>query len=356
MHNYHLQRLHNLQTSLKEYACDTLLIENPIDLFYFTGMEFSVGKLLVSAQHGVLIVDKRYFELCQKFSPLPVWDAESYPLPTCFATTEFSSTKTLGFDSANTSYKNYLNLLKLAEPLSLQLIPLDAPILHLRTIKDHTEIQQLKKAANLGSLGFDFVLSLLKEGISELEIANELEIFWKKQGSKGLAFDPIIAFGPNSSMPHYRAGSTTLKNGDIVLIDIGVNLDHYHSDMTRTVFFGPANPKLAEIHAIVQQAQMAALALCKPGTLIGELDSAAREVIASKGFGPQFTHSLGHGVGLEIHEYPVIKNTPPYANLPLAPGMVITIEPGIYLPQLGGVRIEDTVVITPEGHTNLTNR
>jgi Xaa-Pro aminopeptidase len=352
----HQQRLQQLQMSISNNACDALLIENTIDLFYLTGIELSTGQLLASSQNIVLIVDKRYFEYCQKCSPITVWDAENYSLNACFATPEFSSTTALGFNSSKTIYKDFLQLQKLAEAKSFQLVPIESPLQNLRAIKDETELQLLQEAGNLGSLGFDFVLSLLREGITELEIANELEIFWKKHGSKGLAFDPIIAFGTNSSMPHYRAGNAQLQHGNIVLIDIGVNLHHYHSDMTRTVFFGSPHPKLAEIHEIVQQAQAAALALCRPGTNLAELDNAARELIAAHSFGPQFSHSLGHGVGLEIHEYPTIKNIPPYASVPLAPGMVITIEPGIYLPELGGVRIEDTIAITKDGYLNLTNR
>lgn len=352
----HQQRLQRLQHSLPALDCQAVLIEDPIDLYYLTGLELSTGKLLVAADQAALIVDKRYFELCQQRSPVPVWEAETHPLNTCLTSPEFAVLKTLGFDGAKTSYKNYRQLEKQTVPHAIQLRPLDAPLQPLRAIKDPDEIQLLRDAASLGSLGFDFVLSLLKEGITEIEVADQLEIFWKKHGSKGLAFDPIIAFGANSSMPHYRAGRARLKKGDIVLVDIGVNLHHYHSDMTRTVFFGTPHPQLLAIHAIVQQAQRAALARCRPGITLGELDAAARELIAAQGFGPQFSHSLGHGVGLEIHEYPPVKNAPPYQNVPLAAGMVITIEPGIYLPQLGGVRIEDTVAITADGCEDLTKR
>lgn len=352
----HHKRLQQLQASLAKNTCDLLVVEDPTDLFYLTGIELSTGKLLATASDCILIVDKRYAELCQKCSPIPVWEAESHSLKACLNTPAFSGATSLGFDSSKTTYNNYLQLQKMAESKSVRLIPLDSPLRDLRMIKDASELQLLQDAANLGSLGFDFVLSSLKEGISEIEIANELEIFWKKHGSKGLAFDPIIAFGPNSSMPHYRAGSSRLKKGDIVLIDIGVNLLHYHSDMTRTVFYGTPQPQLAEIYEIVRKAQAAALSLCKPGTTLAELDAAARDLITSHGYGPQFTHSLGHGIGLEIHEYPVIKNAPPYASLLLQEGMVVTIEPGIYLPQIGGVRIEDTIAISRDGHINLTQR
>lgn len=172
----------------------------------------------------------------------------------------------------------------------------------------------------------------------------------EKKGGQGVAFEPIIAFGENSAIPHHRASETRLSQGMTVLIDIGVKWKGYHSDMTRTLFWGEPPEIMREIYDIVQEAQMRALTICKPGTLIGELDSAARDYITSKGYGEKFLHSLGHGVGLEIHEWPLIRKREPYQSLPLQAGMVITIEPGIYLSNIGGVRIEDTIVITPTGY------
>lgn len=356
-------RLKNLQNRFQELQIDLLLIEDLIDIYYLTGLNLSAGKLLVSLKGACLIVDNRYFELCQKASPFPVL-TDPPNLEVHLASPDFSYVKALGFDSDKTTYKNYQQLEKLIEnvgkstqnPHLLKLFPIDNPLKSLRAIKDHEEIALLREAAILGSLGFDYVCSLLKEGISEKEIALELEIFWKRRGGKTVAFEPIIAFGANSSMPHYRAGDQKLMKGDIVLIDIGVNYRHYHSDMTRIAFFGNANPQLLSIHALVQKAQQAALAHCRPGILVGELDRIARDIIASHGYGQNFTHSLGHGVGLQIHEFPTIKNIPPFKDTILKSGMVITIEPGIYLPNLGGVRIEDTVVITEDGYENLTKR
>lgn len=260
----------------------------------------------------------------------------------------------MGFDAENTSYQEYLEWQKKMKPLGLSLLPLDNPIKLLRMIKDPEEILLLRQAAQLGCKGYDFVCSLLKEGVTEAELAVELEIFWKRQGAKGLAFEPIIAFGANGSMPHYRSGDTTLKNGMSVLIDIGVNDRHYHSDMTRVIFYGEPSPEIVKIHEIVVKAQQLAIDLCRPGTLIGELDKAARGYITEQGYGDYFTHSLGHGVGLEIHEAPWIRQASSWAKMPLQEGMVITIEPGIYLNGVGGVRVEDTLLITSSGHEILT--
>ncbi len=358
------QRLYRLQQVLKESACDALLVEDKTNLYYLTGLELSAGKLLVYAHGAILFVDNRYLELCRKKSPFPVQLLDQPSLESRLSTPELAFIQELAFDSENTSYKNYEQLGKLAKAIEgkrsdknvVKVIPLDAPLKGIRLIKDAQEIELLRKAADLGAQGFDFVCSLLREGISEHELATELEVFWKQRGSKTVAFDPIIAFGENSSMPHYRAGTTRLQKGQVVLIDIGVNLNHYHSDMTRMAFFGQPDPRIVEIHAIVAEAQQAALALCHPGTTLNALDAAARELIKAKGYGSNFTHSLGHGVGLNIHEYPIIRKSEGVANISLEAGMVITVEPGIYLPGVGGVRIEDTVVITPSGHENLTKR
>jgi Xaa-Pro aminopeptidase len=355
------KRLNSLKQKLKEFSCDAVLIEDQINLFYLTGQCVSVGALVVSDQETAFLVDNRYFEICSQKAPCPVVLSDQTSLPKLLASTLFSSIRMLGFDTENTSFKRYQELKKSVEEIperthKIQLMPLDNPVRHLRMIKDEEELAILKKAAELGSQGFDYLCTLLKEGISETEMAIELEIFWKKRGSKGVAFDPIIAFGANSSMPHYRAGPAKLKKGMPVLIDIGVNDHHYHSDMTRVLFFGEPPADIRKIYSIVEEAQQAALSLCRPGTLIGKLDEAAREIIAAHGYAAYFSHGLGHGVGLEIHEEPAIRNKPPYKEMPLQPGMVITIEPGIYLPGIGGVRLEDSIAITYAGYDNLTKR
>lgn len=352
----YLSRLKTLQQTIQKNGCDGLLINDPTNLFYMTGLELSAGKLIVHSKGADLLVDGRYIESCKNNAPFPVRLSDPPTFESILGSQEFSHIKKLAFDSDNTTYKNYEQLQKIINNISKELVALDAPLKLQRSIKDEKEIQALREAADLGTKGFDFLNSILKEGITEIECALELEIFWKKNGSKGVAFDPIIAFGPNSSMPHYRAGKEKLTKGQVVLIDIGVNLDHYHSDMTRVIFFGEPDSRLLEIQAIVQKAQQAALDLCKPGTTLGQLDQAARNIIAEHGYAEKFTHSLGHGIGLDIHEYPTIRNAPPFADTPLEKGMAITIEPGIYLSGIGGIRIEDTVVITEKGHENLSRK
>jgi len=313
------------------------LIEDPIDLFYLTGIELSAGQLLISKEGSKLYVDGRYIE-----------EAKSR------TNAELGPAKLSGkveFDSSKTTYQRYLDLQK----EGVELIPVREPTRASRLIKTAEEMEKLVAAANLGVEGYYAVLELLKEGITEKEVAVELEVFWRRKGGSSVAFSPIIAFGESSSKPHYHPTDRPLRKNEAVLIDIGVTLDHYHSDMTRVYFFGKPHPKMEEIYEIVKEAQARALALCKPGVTCRELDLAARDFITEKGFGEFFAHGLGHGIGLQVHEPPRIHSKGSDADFKLQAGMVITVEPGIYLPSIGGIRIEDTVIITPNGHRNLTN-
>jgi Xaa-Pro aminopeptidase len=237
---------------------------------------------------------------------------------------------------------------------TLNLTPLKQPLREIRQIKDPLEQKLLKSAAQIGSMGFDHIVGLLKEGILEKELACELKQFWLKHGGEKVSFEPIIAFGENSSMPHYRAGSSVLKKNQIVLIDCGVIVNHYNSDMTRTIFYGSPDEEFLKIYSTVLEAQQKAIEALKPGKLTKEIDLIARDVIDEKGYGLRFNHGLGHGVGLEIHELPVLKSQNVDCKTYLEEGMVITIEPGIYIPGWGGVRIEDTVLITKNSYEILT--
>lgn len=352
----HKMRIKSLQELIKRADGGIFYLEDKINLFYLTGLDLSAGILAVGEKEANLFVDSRYIEVCREHSPISVSLVEAATVEHVLAHSFFKSVQTLSFDSVHTTYQHFKKMEEATQRSQMKLVPLEDPVSTLRLIKDPTELRLLKEAAALGSSGYDYVLTLLKEGITEEEIALELEVFWRRSGGKSLAFESIIAFGANSSKPHYRPGKNPLKKGDTVLIDIGVNCNYYHSDMTRVVFFGEPHSQMLQIYQIVKDAQQAALDLCRPGILIGDLDKAARQHIAACGFGDYFSHGLGHGVGLEIHEAPWVRNRPPHNNLPLQPGMVITIEPGIYLPGMGGVRIEDCVAITDMGHDNLTNR
>lgn len=349
--NYKM-RIERVQKALQGMSCNALLVDDPVNLYYLTGINLSAGKMVVHENGAHLFVDGRYLQIAEKLSPVPVTLTSQEQNHFQDYLRDLPSIQILAFNSETTSYSTYNELKKNLDPIAL--LAVDNPIKKMRAIKDDEEITLLRQAALLGNQGFDYICSLIKENISESELATELEIFWKRKGAKGVAFDPIVAFGPNSAMPHYRAGQSRLKKGEHILIDIGVNLDHYHSDMTRVVYFHEPDPKINEIYEIVKKAQLTAISLCRPGVLVSDLDHAARQVIADHGYGEFFNHSLGHGVGLEIHEWPPIRASS--KDIILKKGMVLTIEPGIYLPGIGGVRLEDTLLITYDSYESLTKK
>lgn len=351
------QRVETCCIALQKLQMDALLVIDPINLYYLTGLSLSCGQLLVHRHGALLSVDGRYFEAVKNSSSsLQVRRSEEATLATILEEDNLSYIAAIAIDE-EVSHRLFCELEEqLRKTCTKKLTAIPSPLYSQRAIKDNEELDRLREAAALGSSGYDYVCSLLKEGISEKELAIALEIFWKKKGAQGPAFEPIIAFGANSSMPHYRSGAALLKKGDSVLIDIGVKYNSYCSDMTRVVFFGEVDDKIREIYEVVKTALERALGLCKAGVTAKELDSCARDIIASFGYKEYFTHSLGHGVGLEVHEKPALKSKEPYGSEKIEEGMVITIEPGIYLPGIGGVRLEECVIVTKQGYENLTNR
>ncbi|MBO6577349.1 MAG: aminopeptidase P family protein [Rhodothermales bacterium] len=220
-----------------------------------------------------------------------------------------------------------------------------------RANKSLHEVEAIRAAQALTESVFLEVVPRIRAGMSEAELAAELVYAHLKRGASGMSFDPIVAAGPNSAMPHARPGTRALQVGEPVLIDMGCFLDGYASDMTRMVHLGPPGPRFLEIHTLVNEALEAALAAARAGMQASALDETARSIIRRAGFAEHFSHSLGHGVGLEIHEKPAVSHRSP-ATLP--PNSVVTLEPGVYLPGAFGVRIEDIVVLRPDGCERLT--
>lgn len=339
-------RVKKVQKSLTKWGVDAIIVQSPVDLFYLTGIELSAGSMVIGKQHETLIVDGRYFEKCQKETPFKVVKMAPDALGKSKA---LAGAKRVGFGQESTSFANYL---KLKKELSQELINLSRPIEQIRAIKDPSEIVLIEKAVHMMSRGFDFLCTRLRRGVFEKTLAKELEMFWLTSGADKLAFEPIIAFGKNSSMPHYRAGGSPLKPNDAILVDIGCVVDGYAADMTRMLFYGKADPRLEKIYEVVRQAQMKAIKAIKPGVKAAKLYDIAKKVIDQAGFGDSFLHGLGHGIGLEVHEYPKINAEA--KDYILEAGMCVTIEPGIYLPNIGGVRIEDMLLVTADGYRELT--
>jgi Xaa-Pro aminopeptidase len=339
--NLFVRRIKVLQKDLEGKLWDAWLIENPLDLYYLTGETFSVGELWISKEDVLLLVDSRYLDSAQQRVSIPCslksWDASA----------EFLRKGSI--KNAKTTVARMDELQK-----RLDFIKWNAVLQitqALRSIKGEEEKALIRQSADLLWKGYLYIKTVLREGITEKEVAKLFEIFCLQKGADGLAFEPIIAFGENSALPHYRAGEKALRKGDVVLIDIGVVFKRYCSDMTRVVFFGDPDPLLERWLDLAIEAAQASMALCRPGVSIRSLDKAARSVFQKEEVEPYFLHSLGHGVGLEVHETPRIRYDA--EDFSLSPGMVITIEPGLYLLGKGGVRYEDMVVITETGFENL---
>ncbi len=305
-----------------------LLIEDEVNLFYRTGMHLSAGSLLGEE----LFVDGRYLEACRE-AGLAVRSVKEL---------RGAMPDKVAVDSGVMSAARVEELKSWGVEVELRPHCLQKA----RSVKSAEEIEKMKRAAALANEGFEFAREALEEGISERQVAQKLQAFWFEQGAEGASFEPIVAFGPNTALPHHRAGERKLARGDVVLFDLGVQLDSYQSDMTRVVTF---EGELPEIYGVVRKAQERALAVCKAGVTTGEMDGTARGYIEERGFGEYFTHSLGHGLGIEVHEWPLFRDK----TLVLEAGMVITVEPGVYLPGVGGVRWEDAVVVRENGYERL---
>lgn len=315
-----------------------LIIENPIDLYYLTGLTLSRGRLIVTPQETRLYVDGRYISYAKEKAPCPVFLWEKG--------TRFDLHNAIEFDSAWTTVAQFE---KLKAEFSQPFIPKPFPLQQQRLIKDEKELRALRKAASITWEGVQHIKTLFKEGISEQELATEFDYHVRKKGASGLSFDPIIAFGENSAYPHHRSSSALLKKNQIILVDVGAIYDHYCGDMTRVFFFGTPHPELEAMYHLVKTAAQAAASRVRIGAPLGSLDRAARDELIRHHKEALFTHNLGHGIGLECHEYPSLRWDGDDKNLPLAAHMVFTIEPGLYQPGLGGVRYENTGVVTEHG-------
>jgi len=336
------KRLNQLQKSLKVGG---LVIDDPLSIFYLLGLNLSLGRLLITHDSATLFVDGRYIDVCRGNSPCSVAPREA------FAETAQGLSE-LAFDKERTRFSEFQMLEKLGIPLR----PIKSPVDKMRQVKDSDEIKALSKSAHLLYGGYEFILDILQEGMSERDVALAFHFEMLKRGAEGLSFDPIIAFGKNSAYPHYHPSDCRLKKGECVLIDIGVMVDNYASDMTRTHLFGAESKELETLYETTLFAAKEAIALCKPGVKLGQLDEAARRVMRAKGLEKHFLHTLGHGIGLEVHENFRISATGIDKDLPLQEGMVFTIEPGIYIEGIGGVRHEEMVLITGSGHKILTQK
>lgn len=341
--------IQKLQNELK--AGEAMLIISGANRLYFSGLKSSAGILFVTKDSADFLIDFRYYEkaiksvhicnvvLLEKASVQLQELAKKHGVQTVFIETS----------SITVAEKNRYNEIfgNISEDAKL-----DHKIIAMRRIKTPTELENIKRAQKITDDTFSYILGQICPGQTERELMLEMEFYLRKQGSEGVSFDFIVVSGKNSSLPHGVPTDKAIKKGDFITMDFGAVVSGYRSDMTRTVAVGSVSEKQKAVYETVLAAQQRALDAIAPGKICKDIDAAARDYIYSNGYKGYFGHGLGHGVGIEIHEGPCFNTSD---ETVLVPGMVITVEPGIYLPNEFGVRIEDMVVITENAYENITN-
>ncbi|GAA0099941.1 Xaa-Pro dipeptidase [Paraclostridium bifermentans] len=336
-------RVLKLRAEMERLNLDAILIEESKNKRYISGFTGTAGSIIITKEKNILFTDFRYTQQAKNQTE----DFEIVEISRTNPITNFlkeMDMKRLGFEDDKMSFSTYSNYKDALS--STEMVPLKGLMLDLRAIKDEKELEVIRQASKIADNGFKYILGFIKPGMKESDVALELEFFMRKQGATGVSFDFIVASGKRSSMPHGVASDKVIELGDFVTIDFGCVYNGYCSDMTRTIVVGKANEKQKEIYNIVLEAQLKVIEAAKANMSGIELDNIARQYIIEKGYGDKFGHGLGHGIGLDVHELP---NVNTLGEKLLKPNMVISDEPGIYIEDFGGVRIEDLLIITEDG-------
>jgi len=339
-----------LRKRLESHQLDAVLLLSLENIRYLSGFTGSDAVFLLTQKEAFFLTDSRYWTQAED----EVRDAQivryQKKIDGLVSLLLDLKSKRVGFESSSLPFSLYQTLLEKLEG-RIEFVPLEKELKNLRAFKDETELSLIRSAIGIASEAFLHVLKLIKEGEEERALSLEMEFFMKQRGAEATGFDIIVASGVRSALPHGRASDKRIEKGDFVLIDFGSRFKGYHSDQTRTLFCHSSTSEQRKIYEIVKEAHDRAIAKIRPGLPISEVDRVAREFIQAQGYGAYFGHGTGHGIGLAVHEDPVVNGE---NQDPLQEGMVFTIEPGIYLPGWGGVRIEDMVRVTPDGAEVLT--
>ncbi|GDX34420.1 X-Pro dipeptidase [Actinomycetes bacterium] len=333
---------------------NALLVTDLNSIRWLTGFTGSAGTLIVRPDDMVLIVDGRYGDQSREQTKnsqsqcLVIEGRSAIELRDAISRTT-KDLKSVGFDPAEMTVTAHETM---STQIISELVKVSAVVAHLRRRKTEPEIQRMELAARATDSALGEVVPMLVSGLTERDIRDELDYRMRHHGAEFTSYDTIVASGPNAARPHHRPVSRKIIEGDSVVIDVGGLVDGYHSDMTRTYLIGDVDPVLSEMHEIVSASQLLGLGHVRAGVLAQDVDQICRDFIAKAGYGNEFSHSTGHGVGLQIHEMPWVRNG--FAE-PLEVGEVVTVEPGVYREGLGGVRIEDLVVVTQDGCRVLTH-
>ena len=343
-------KLQKLRAEMKRRDVEAILVTSPFNLRYITEFTGTAGLALVTQDKAVFITDFRYTEQAGvQVKEFEVVQAKKNLMDEAVETIHSLGIKTLAFEQ---DYMTYATALQYKGKVEVEMEPISNLIEKIRMVKTPEEVAVLKAAAKIADDAFEHICGFIRPGLTELDVSNELEFFMRKQGATSSSFDVIVASGLRSALPHGVATDKVIENGDMITLDFGALYNGYISDITRTVAVGEPSAQMKEIYDIVLKAQELGVEKIGPGMSGIEADAIARDFIKSKGYGEAFGHSTGHGIGLEVHESPGLSFR---SETVLEPGMAVTVEPGIYLPGVGGVRIEDDILITESGNERLTN-
>lgn len=361
--DYPAQRRESLIRQLTDEGIDALMVSNPVHVTYLTGFTGDSAVLLLRRDRLLLVSDSRYTgQLGEECPNLPIHiRSTAQKLPEAVAEVlKGFGVRSVGFESSALTVAEFEFLRQLAPSLDWK--GGADRVERLRMVKDDSELAQIRIAIDVAERVFTVFRSLLRLEDTEKDLCDAIEHYARRAGGSGTSFPPIVAVGERAALPHAPPTNRSVASGELLLIDWGVSAPLYKSDLTRVLDTRKTSPfshtasatsvKLSEVYSVVLQAQEAALRAVRPGVSTRVIDAAARSVIAEAGYGDYFGHGLGHGIGLQIHEAPWLR---PNSETPVEPGMVFTLEPGIYLPDWGGVRIEDDVLVTPDGVERLTH-
>ncbi len=338
-------RIQRLRQALTEQEIDGIFVSQAENRRYLSGFDGSAGFLLLTQKNKILATDFRYISQAKNQAPdyeiFTITNDISDWFPKLSAELKI---KRLGFEAGDISFALYRQLCDILNKgkSKIKLIPVEGMVESLRAIKEPEEIELITRAAEIADAAIEYIKSKIQPGMMEKQVAWEIEAFMREKGSQSIPFDIIVASGKNSALPHARPSTKTINKGEPIMIDIGARIEGYGSDLSRTICLGTPDDNFKRLYDIVLGAQLGAMAIIKEGMTGAEADNLARVIIEEAGYGKAFGHGLGHGIGLAPHEPPHLG---PNSSDKLAEGMVFTIEPGIYLEEWGGVRIEDLIIM-----------
>ena len=345
--------LQNKFLNILKSEYDAVIITSPENRRYFLGFESSDGYLVITKKEAVFFTDSRYIEAATNTITACKCSLLKRVNETIAPYLKELNIKNIYLETERLTVAEFNNLKKTFDFCKVEAKEeVDEIINKLRAVKTEYEVECIKKAQKIAEDAFSHILTFIKEGVTEKEIALELDFYMLSHGAEAVSFETIAVSGKNSSMPHGVPSDKKIEKGDFITMDFGAMYNGYHSDMTRTVIVGEPTEKQREVYETVLKAQKASLAVLKNGVTGFDADKAGRDIIDAKGYKENFGHGTGHGVGVEIHESP---NLSPYSKATLETGNVVTVEPGIYIPDEFGVRIEDMALITEDGYINLTS-